>query len=162
MGQTCGDLVRAFSRSFHRNVILKGSFSCFRCKDSWEVVYPDSTAKSDSTGCLESGEGGGNASQTLAKEEPCYPCLLLTDHPGLQQEQSEERPRVHCSGDQALCPSKLTGTAPWSFLLLTWYDISPDVTGSWLGTISPKEPLVHPVHPPAAHVASLLLCVSTG
>lgn len=24
MGQTCGDLVRAFSRSFHPNVILKG------------------------------------------------------------------------------------------------------------------------------------------
>lgn len=66
--------------------------------------------------------------------------LTTSDHPGLQQEQSEERTRVHCSGDQALRPSELTGTAPWPFLLLTWYNIPHDVTGSWLGAISPKGP----------------------
>lgn len=136
-------------------MILKGGTfsSVVRCKDSssegdiappshsWEVVYSDSTAKSDCTGWLEGGEGGGNVSQMLAKEEPCYPCLLLMwGHPGLQQEQSKGRTRVHCSGDQALRPSELTGTAPWPFLLLACYNIPHDVTGSWLGAISPKGP----------------------
>lgn len=91
MGQTCGDLVRAFSRSFHPNVILKGGtlalFSGAKTSSegnfalpfhSWEVLYPDSTAKSDFTGWLEGGEGGENVSQMLAKEKPCYPCFLPT------------------------------------------------------------------------------------